>query len=202
MPASELLLALFVANCAAGKVLSSMVDKWLAGIHWGHQVMDAPWFGSHLLSQVKKGAMKLTPPDSWHPKHRPITLEHLDALRRHLDLSSSFEAAVYAVACVAFWACCCLGEFLVTSHGAFNLQRDILQGCLKTCGVAKFGCCFSMLHLPKTKTKGHQGEDIYLIDCPLLSNQVNAFKHHLASSPHVPEDAPCLCGSLLMADGS
>ena len=79
---------------------------------------------------------------------------------------------------------------VVTSRGAFNLQRDILRGCLKTRSVAKFGRRFSMLHLPKTKTKGHQGEDIYLIDCPLLSNQVNAFKHHLASSPHVPEDAP------------
>jgi len=190
MPASELLLALFVANCAAGKVSSSTVDKWLAGIHRGHQVADALWFSSHLLSQVKKGATKLAPSDSRHPKRCPITLEHLDALRRHLDLTNSFDATVYAVACVAFWACCRLGELLVTSRGAFNLQRDISRGCLKTRGVAKFGRRFTMLHLPKTKTKGQQGEDIYLIDCPLLSNPVNAFEHHLASNPHVPEDAP------------
>jgi len=63
MPASELLLVIFVTNCTAGKVLSSMVDKWLAGLHHGHQVTDAPWFGSHLLSQVKKGAVRLTPSD-------------------------------------------------------------------------------------------------------------------------------------------
>jgi len=47
-----------------------------------------------------------------------------------------------------------------------------------------------MLHLPKTKTKGHEGDDIYLIDCPLLSNPVNAFEHYLASSPMIPDDAP------------
>jgi len=64
MPASELLLMLFIANCPAGKMSSSMVDKWLTSIHHGHQVMDAPWFGSHLLSQVNKGAGRLAPLDS------------------------------------------------------------------------------------------------------------------------------------------
>ena len=64
MPASELLLALFVANCVAGDVSGSTVDKWLAGIHRGHQIADAPWFGGHLLSQAKKGAIRLTPSTS------------------------------------------------------------------------------------------------------------------------------------------
>ena len=36
MPASEVLLALFVTNCATGNVTSSTVHKWLAGIDWGH----------------------------------------------------------------------------------------------------------------------------------------------------------------------
>ena len=125
MPASELLLALFVANCAAGKVLSSTVNKWLVGIHRGHQVADAPWFSSHLLSQANKGAVKLIPSESQHAKHCPITLEHLDMFRKHLDLSNSFDMMVYAVACVVFWACCRLGELLVTSHRAFNFQRDV-----------------------------------------------------------------------------
>jgi len=47
-----------------------------------------------------------------------------------------------------------------------------------------------MLHLPNTKTKGVEGEDIYLIDCPLPSNPVIAFEHHLASSPTIPDEAP------------
>jgi len=62
MPASELLLALFVTNCAADNVTSSTVDKWLAGIHWGHhQISNAPWFCSQLLSQAKKKATRLAP---------------------------------------------------------------------------------------------------------------------------------------------
>jgi len=61
MPTSELLLALFVANCAAGNIASSTIDKWLAGIQGGHQIADAPWFNSQLLSQAKKGAMRLAP---------------------------------------------------------------------------------------------------------------------------------------------
>jgi len=54
MPASELLLSLFVANCEARSMSSSMVDKWIAGIHWGHQIANAPWFGAQLLSQAKR----------------------------------------------------------------------------------------------------------------------------------------------------
>ena len=62
MLASELLLALFVANCVAGEVAGLMVDKWLASIHCGHQITDTLWFRGHLLSQTKKGAARLVPP--------------------------------------------------------------------------------------------------------------------------------------------
>ena len=64
MPASELFLALFVANCVAGEVAGSTVDMWLAGIHCGHQIAYAPWFGGHLLSQMKKEATRLAPASS------------------------------------------------------------------------------------------------------------------------------------------
>ena len=190
MPASELLLALFVANCAAGDVSGSTVNKWLAGIHRGHQIADAPWFGGQLLSQAKKGATRLAPTSSRRERRQPVTLKHLDALRRRLVLSNSFDAAVYAVACVAFWACCRLGELLILSRHGFNLQKNVSRGCPKNHGVAKFGRRFSTFHLPDTKTKGADGDDIYLIDCPLLSNPVTAFEHHLASNPQIPDDAP------------
>jgi len=61
MLASELLLALFIANCEAGEVAGSTVDKWLAIINCGHQITDTPWFGGHLLSQTNKGATRLAP---------------------------------------------------------------------------------------------------------------------------------------------
>jgi len=61
MPTSELLLALFVANCAAGNIASSTIDKLLAGIHHQHQISNAPWFNSQFMSQAKKGGARLAP---------------------------------------------------------------------------------------------------------------------------------------------
>ena len=58
------------------------------------------------------------------------------------------------------------------------------------CGIARFSCHFSMLHLPSTKMKGHDGDDIYLIDCPLLSSPIMVFEHHLVLSPLVPDAVP------------
>jgi len=103
MPASELLLALFVANCVAGDVFQAQtVDKWLAGIHRGHQIADAPWFGGHLLSQAKKGAIRPTPSTSHDKNVAELPLGHLT--RRHLDLSNSFDAAFFCHS-----MCCILG---------------------------------------------------------------------------------------------
>jgi len=175
MPTSELLLALFVTNCAAGNVSGSMVNKWNNGIHRGHQIADAPWYGGQLLSQAKNGVLNLVPSLSQWAKHFPVTLRHLDALRSQLDLSNSFDAVVYSIACVAFWACCHLGKLIIASCHSFDSKTNITHGCLKTCGIARFGRHFSMLHLPSTKMKGHDGDDIYLIDCPLLSSPITVF---------------------------
>ena len=61
MPVSELLLALFVPNCAARNVSGSTVNKWINGIHWGHQIANAPWCGGQLLSQAKKDVLNFVP---------------------------------------------------------------------------------------------------------------------------------------------
>ena len=46
------------------------------------------------------------------------------------------------------------------------------------------------IHLPKTKIKGPDGDDFYLINCPCLSNPINAFEHHLTSNPLMPNNVP------------
>jgi len=56
-----------------------------------------------------------------------------------------------------------------------------------------------MIHLPNTKTKGRDGDDIYLIDCPLLSSPITAFEHHLASNPLVLDTTPLFAWK--MAEG-
>ncbi|KDR79126.1 hypothetical protein GALMADRAFT_243004 [Galerina marginata CBS 339.88] len=93
MPASEILLASFIAS-HAGKIASSTVDTWLAGLHFWHT----------LSSQLAK--------------RPPVTIEHLYALGSGLDFTNAFDAAVWAIACIAFWCCCRLGELL--SFGEVN----------------------------------------------------------------------------------
>ena len=102
MPASDALLSAFVAEWE-GKVSRSCIDGWLAGLAFWHSLNGASWRGDRRLRQALKGISKGQPPPN--EKRPPVTLEHLYALRNGLDLTNSFDAAVYAVACIAFWCC-------------------------------------------------------------------------------------------------
>jgi len=106
MPASESMLSLFIAPCGMGSVSKGAIKSWLEGIHMWHEVNDAPWYGSHIFKRVISGTAKFTPPDSIQPKHDPVTIEHLHLLCHNLDLSNSFDIAIFTLACVAFWCCC------------------------------------------------------------------------------------------------
>ena len=102
MPASEILLASFIAFWA-GKVARTTIDNWLAGLAFWHTANNAPWNGNRLLKAACAATSKLQPPPK--PKRPPVTLEHMHALRAGLDLTDTFDAAVYALACTAFWGC-------------------------------------------------------------------------------------------------
>lgn len=105
MPAPDFLLAAFIASWA-GKVATTTVQNWLAGLHFWHNLHGAPWFGSSLLRSASAGLSKVVPDSSKRPRRPPVTLDHMHALFRRLDLSNSFDAAVFATASVAFWCCC------------------------------------------------------------------------------------------------
>ncbi len=102
MPASELVLAAF-ASAWVGRVGSSTVDNWMAGLRFWHTINSAPWHGDRLLKAACATLGKLQPPPK--PKRPPVTLEHMHALRSGLDLTDAFDAAVFALACTAFWGC-------------------------------------------------------------------------------------------------
>jgi hypothetical protein len=80
----------------------------MAGLHFWHIFNGAEWFGnnSELLAKVKGGVSKMVPPSSIREKRPPVTIEHMLKLHEVLDLSVAFDAAVWACACVCFWACC------------------------------------------------------------------------------------------------
>lgn len=124
MPALEIILAGFSMAMAAGKVACMTLDNWLAGLHFWHTINGAPWYGKDMLRTVKGGVSKLVPDTSWRAKRPPVTIQHLYALRRGLDLSS-FNAVVWALACVAFWSCCHLGELLIPSRHGFQALKHV-----------------------------------------------------------------------------
>jgi len=104
LPASESLLAAFCASWAS-RVASSKVGTWLAGLHFWHKFHGAPWYGGEILSSIQKGIAKLVPDSSKRTQCPPVTIEHMHSLFDGLDLSNSFDAAVWALACTAFWCC-------------------------------------------------------------------------------------------------
>lgn len=104
MPASSNLINSFAAS-AAGHLSAPALSNWIAGLHFWHVVNNATWNGDDMLRHVRRGVAKLCPPESKRAKRPPVTIEAMVALGEGLDLSLSFDAAVWAVACVAFWSC-------------------------------------------------------------------------------------------------
>lgn len=105
MPASDNLLALFVASWA-GKIATTSLENWISGLHFWHTLHGAPWYGNALLRMSTAGLNKLVPESSKRPRRPPVTIEHMHALYRNLDLSNAFDTSVFAVASIAFWSCC------------------------------------------------------------------------------------------------
>lgn len=105
MPAPDFLLASFVASWA-GKVSGSTVQNWLSGVHFWHNIHGASWNGRTLVRAATAGLGKVVPASSKKPRRPPVTLEHMHALFRILDLTNAFDASVLATAATAFWSCC------------------------------------------------------------------------------------------------
>ncbi|EPQ55939.1 hypothetical protein GLOTRDRAFT_40730 [Gloeophyllum trabeum ATCC 11539] len=86
MPASEELLSIFIAERAAGLRSDSAAQNWLQGLHYWHKINGAPWYGNELLKQTLKGVRKMVPDSVKRVKRPPVTVEHMWALWRGLDL--------------------------------------------------------------------------------------------------------------------
>ena len=126
MPADYALLCAFIGEFK-GLHSGNTIRSWLAGLRSWHLVNHAPWHGDddwvHLArtSANKEGT-----------KHKlalraPVSIEHLSCLRRSLNLSSPFHAAVWAVALTTFFGCRRLGETTVTVGAAFDPKYHVLR---------------------------------------------------------------------------
>jgi hypothetical protein len=126
MPAPEWLLAAFTA-VTAGSVSRSCVDGWLSGILFWHSVNGAKWNGDNQLQIAKAAVSKMVPESSKKEKRLPVMLEHMLALVKCLDLSNSFDSAVWACVVTLFKGVFRGGEFLVPSYGAFKSKYHVTR---------------------------------------------------------------------------
>ncbi|KAH7903818.1 hypothetical protein BJ138DRAFT_1189120 [Hygrophoropsis aurantiaca] len=199
MPASEALIASFSAS-AAGNISSSALNNWLGGLHFWHTVNGAVWNGSDMLRHVRRGLTKLVPLSSKRAKRPPVTLEAMIALRHGLDMSNALDAAVWAVACIAFWCCCRLGELIIPSPNTFAALKHVTRTALPLVIHALADTTqFSTFHIPWTKTTGVDGADISITARNHLTCPLAAIKHHVASNASLPSSAPLFAFEL--ADG-
>jgi hypothetical protein len=123
MPASEQLLAIFIANRSAGFISVETTKIWLQGLQLWHLLNGAPWFGNKLLTCITKGIAALAPNSAFKEKREAITIEHIEALDCALDHSNTFDVAVFTVgeltttSCNTFDPCYNVAKNTKISHG-------------------------------------------------------------------------------------
>ncbi|KAG1776704.1 DNA breaking-rejoining enzyme [Suillus placidus] len=163
MPASSNILAAFLAS-VAGTVSSSAANSWMAGLHYWHSVNGADWHG---------GESDVLP---------------LSQLALGLDLNNSFNIAVFATACVAFWSCCRLGKLVIPSLNVFDSVKHITPSILP------------ISVLDTDNTTNTEGADISVTGHAHPTCPLNALVHHLQHNLNIPSHAPLF--SFERAEGS
>ncbi|RDB16022.1 hypothetical protein Hypma_003463 [Hypsizygus marmoreus] len=181
----------FTHASAAGTASSSTLDNWLGGLHYWHIVNGAPWHGLDMLHHVRCGFAKLVPLSFKRAKRPPVTIKALTVLKSSLDLSNAFDAAVWAVASVAFWSCCRLGELVIPSPNLFDPSCHVAHSSRLPC-ISRLnnGTAYATFHIPWTKTTLQEGADISITSRNHVTCPLEALKHHLTANSLIPDSAP------------
>ena len=126
MPVKYPLLCTFIGE-HKGLIAGGTVRSWMSGLRSWHIVHHAPWYGDD--DWVKLARVSANKEGTSHKLalRSPISIEHLLVLRRVLNLSHPFHAAIWAAALAAFWGCHRLGEIIVTVATAFDLKYHVLH---------------------------------------------------------------------------
>ena len=99
----------------------------MSGIHVWHLANHASWLGDD--NWVQMACASANKEGSHHKRalRAPISIEHLTALLKAIDISTSFHAAVWAVALTTFFGCRRLGETTVSSVASFDPRYHVLR---------------------------------------------------------------------------
>jgi hypothetical protein len=181
-PATEYVLCAF-ASSFLGTRSGTTVSGLLAGVKAWHTAHNAPWNTSSRLLLVTRGVASEAPSHSKRPPRKPVTPAMLSLLAKHLDGNAPLDIAVLAVALVAFWAQCRLGELLGTSKlkhdPAKQPSRSFIGPPISSNGSRE-------LLLPSTKTHGTHGETVVLTFQKAPLDPIAAIEKHLYRSRHIP----------------
>lgn len=177
-PASQGLLSAFVAHMAtaySGKTIAGYLNgvrAWhlLHGIHWALEKKE--------MDTILRAADKLTPSTSRRKKRLPYTPTFIIAIRQHLNLDNPLDAAVFACLTTCFYASARLGEFTVRTVGSFSPNVHVTIQNLSY-DQDRNGHKVTVLHLPRTKVAGSEGEDVYWATQDGETDPTAALENHL-----------------------
>jgi len=177
-PASQALLSVFVAHMAAaysGKTISN----YLHGVRAWHVLHSIPWrLEKKEMDTMLRAADKLTPTSSRKKKRRPYTPDFIAALKQHLNPEDPLDAAVFACLTTCFYASARLGEFTVRTLDSFSPNAHVTVRNLSY-DQDRNGFKVTVLHLPKTKAAGSEGEDVYWATQEGDTDPTVALQNHL-----------------------
>ena len=177
-PASQALISAFVAHMASaysGKTISN----YLHGVRAWHILHSVPWqLDKNEMDTMLRAAEKLTPASSKRKKRCPYTPGFIVALRQQMNLEEPLDAAVFACLTTCFYATARLGEFTVRTLQTFNANAHITTQNL-TYDQDRNGLKVTVLHLPRTKAAGNEGEDVYWASQEGDSDPTTALLNHL-----------------------
>ena len=177
-PASQPLLSAFVAHLAA-TYLGRTISSYLSSLQAWHTLHGLPWtFKKMELEAMLQAANKLTPSSSKKKKHRPYTPEFILAVREHLDLDKPLDAAVFACLVTCFYASVQLGKFTVWTIGSFSPNVHVTLQHLSY-DQDRNSFKVTVLHLPRTKAAGNEGEDVYWASQEGGTDPTEALAQHL-----------------------
>ena len=165
MPAAWPLLCAFISD-HRGKVAGNTVKAWMAGIRAWHIVNRAPWYGDDNWVSMCRTAAKREGTRYKRPLRAPVSMEHLLVLRRTLDLSISFHAAVWATALVSFFGCRRLGETTIPSSNALDPKLHVLASSPVHFSTTSNGTRSATFRIPWTKTTREEGAQVILTARP------------------------------------
>ena len=177
-PATQALVSSFVAHLAAaysGRTITGYVN----GVRAWHILHGCQWvLEMKEMDTMMRAADKLTPTASKRKKRRPYTIEFMSALHAHLDLDKPLDAAVFACLVTCFYASARLGEFTARTLNSFNPNTHITPQHLSY-DQDHNGLKVTVLHLPRTKAAGNEGEDVYWAAQEGVTDPTKALAQHL-----------------------